>query len=608
MNRVRQLRTLAALGIGNVARVGIYRIGLRSGLHPVQRAAADIPKGPFFHAVSPRHGLPPPNLAWRDKLRWYDWKEIGHDGSPPDWFANPFSPRVHGATAQPWWRISDFANGDIKNVWEPSRFSWLVAMATEAAVGDAGALDRINAWLAAWANDNAPYLGPNWKCGQEASIRVIHLVLAALLLDQERAPLPGLVALVDAHLRRIAPTLSYAIGQQNNHGTSEATAMFIGGDFLARAGIAAGGDWSKRGRRLLENRAAALIEPDGSFSQYSVIYHRLMLDTLCFAETWRRRMDLAPFSEKLLARLRAATDWLDAMVDRTSGDAPNLGANDGARIMPLTDTGYRDFRPTLQLASVLFRRCRAIQSAGPWNDPLIWLGFPLPELASPSIGSRTFDDGGYHVLRSGRAFAVLRFPRFRFRPSQADALHLDVWHDGHNLLRDAGTFSYNDPEGQNDYFSGTGAHNTVQFDSRDQMPRFGRFLFGDWLRSHSVMPVEEADGVVEATAAYADARGAEHSRTVRLEADGFQCRDVIAGSFGSAILRWRLAPGTYALEQNRLSGGLLDLAIDVDGAAATLSLVEAWESRHYQYRTPLPCLEVKVDGPCTIVTRCRFRN
>ena len=34
-------------------------------------------------------------------------------------------------------------------------------------------------------------------------------------------------------------------------------------------------------------------------------------------------------------------------------------------------------------------------------------------------------------------------PQAPARPSQADALHLDLWHRGVNLLRDAGTFSYN---------------------------------------------------------------------------------------------------------------------------------------------------------------------
>jgi hypothetical protein len=61
---------------------------------------------------------------------------------------------------------------------------------------------------------------------------------------------------------------------------------------------------------------------------------------------------------------------------------------------------------------------------------------------------------------------------FRFRPSQADALHLDFWLAGSNVLRDAGSYSYNtEPEWLNVFPGHNASHNTVQFDDRDQMPR-----------------------------------------------------------------------------------------------------------------------------------------
>src|SRR6185437_13001172 len=120
--------------------------------------------------------------------------------------------------------------------------------------------------------------------------------------------------------------------------------------------------------------------------QYSVIYHRLMLDAFCLAEAWRRKAGLEAFSPASLARLQAATRWLDAMVERSTGVAPNIGANDGARLMPLTETAYRDFRPTLQLASVLFRGARAIEEEGPWDFPAKWLGLDIPrELLPPPV-------------------------------------------------------------------------------------------------------------------------------------------------------------------------------------------------------------------------------
>ncbi len=606
MNGRTRLRTLWALGPRNVARVARYRLALRAGLHPVQRISADPPDGPFFRPRDPRPGLPPPNRAWDDRLNWFGWHSRPLPDGAPDWHFNPFAEDRSADRDSPWWRIGDFGTGDIKGLWELSRFDWLVAYATVAAGGDAAALDRLNRWLADWFANNPPYRGANWKCGQEASIRVMHLLLAAIVLDQDRAPEPGLTAALATHLERIAPTMAYAIAQQNNHGTSEAAALFIGGDALARAGDSRGEGWSRTGRRWLEERARHLIEPDGSFSQYSVTYHRVVLDSYALAEAWRRRHDLAPFSPALRARLGAATRWLAAFVDPAGGDAPNIGANDGARLLPLTDTGYRDFRPSLQLAAALFLDARAIAAPGTWDDPLRWLGIDAPATPLPAPRSESFDDGGYHVLRAGGTAAYLRYPRFRFRPGQADALHLDLWADGRNLLRDAGSFSYNAADGSGDYFSGTAAHNTVQFDGRDQMPRLGRFLFGDWLAAEAVEPAREDGEGARAAAGYTDRWGAVHHRRVRLTSHGFVCEDEISGRFGEAVLRWRLAPGDYRLEGGRLESDHLSLAVEAQGAVPTLSLVQAPESLHYLMKADIPVLEIRVEGPCRIVTEGRF--
>ncbi|MEO5973398.1 MAG: heparinase II/III family protein, partial [Sphingomicrobium sp.] len=430
MTGLTRLTTALALGTGNIARVAAYRIGLRAGLHPVLKIAAAAPSGQFFAA---RPSRPPPGAVarqdWRDTGRWFGAHEFPA-AAPPDWHVSPFT----GGRAEAglsWHRIADFdpALGDIKAVWEASRFDWLLAMAQRAALGDRADLDRLNAWLGDWSAANPPYRGVNWKCGQEASIRVLHLALAAVLLDQAEKPLPALTALVRLHLARIAPTMGYAIGQANNHATSEAAALFVGGSWLGRAD---GARWARTGRRQLERQALRLIAADGTFSQYSLVYHRVMLDTHCLAESWRRRRGLSPFGEACLDRLRAATLWLQQLTDPGSGDGPNFGANDGARLMALTDTGFRDFRPTLQWAAALFLDRRAIAPEGPWDQLLRWLGIVSPKEPLDPPASMTFDDGGLHVLRAGRAAVYLRYPHFRFRPSQADALHLDLWVDGDN--------------------------------------------------------------------------------------------------------------------------------------------------------------------------------
>lgn len=596
-----KLRTYARLGGSSIAKVALYRLGIKSGWHPVQRLRADVATGPFLRESERRGAIPQANTAWDNAMWRFGWHRAPLPDTPPNWFSNPFSETSQPDASLDWWQIPDFGTGDIKGLWELSRFDWIVAWATKVAHDDTAALQRMNDWLADWARQNPPYKGPNWKCGQEASIRVMHLITAAWILDQDHAPETGLIELLAVHLQRIAPTISYAIGQQNNHGTSEAAALFIGGSFLSRYDRRAE-EWARQGRYWLEERAQALIEPDGSFSQYSVTYHRVILDSYALAEAWRRRRGLPEFSRRLRDRLAAATRWLDAMTDRQSGDAPNIGANDGARLLQLSGCDYRDFRPSLQLAAALFEE-RDVFGNGPWTAPLRWLSIP-DGTPAPQLESTSFCDGGYHVLRSGHALAVLRFPRFHYRPSQADALHVDLWHAGVNLLRDAGSFSYN-AEGC-EWFSGTAAHNTIEFDGRDQMPRLGRFLFGDWLEAEAVGMVDANGRRISAAAAYTDRQGCRHHREITLTPDGMTCRDTISGNFSYACLRWRLAPGSWEIQGNRVHGNGVSISVEVDDGDAALNLGTTEESRYYQQRTAIPLLSATVKRSCSLVTRVTY--
>ncbi len=601
-----KLRTYFRLGPMNLIRVGTYRIGLKTGLHPVLRIRANASSGPYF-APAQRD---PAGLVARSI--WQDTGELfGRHRFPlpvtPDWHANPFREGVRADSARRWHRIGDFdpALGDIKAVWELSRFDWLLAMAQQAALGDAKALARANRWLADWSKSNPPFRGVNWKCGQEASIRVMHLAASAIMLGQAEAPLPGLQELVLAHLRRIAPTMAYAIGQQNNHGTSEAAALFIGGSWMAQCGHADGRRWMETGRRWLERLGQDLIEPDGTFSQYSAVYQRVMLDTYSLAEVWRKRSGLPAFSGRLHARLRLAVQWLRQLTDPVNGDAPNLGANDGARLIPLSDTGFRDFRPSVQLAAGLFCGARAYSEPGLYDQPLRWFGIPLPDSLLPAMASQSFDAGGLHVLRSERAVAYLRYPRFRFRPCQSDALHLDLWVNGNNLLRDGGSFSYNSSEGESEYFSGGAAHNTVQFDGRDQMPLISRFLFAAWLKARDVETAEAGSGYIRASAGYVDDFGAMHHRTVTLGPDALSCTDKIGGDARNAVMRWRLAPGNWTIDGNTVSNGQIHIAIS-GPHAITMRIADGLESRHYLEKTALPVLEVSLPVPATVKSEIRF--
>lgn len=601
--------TLFELGLLEFLTVIVYKLLTRLSLHPVCTIEAEIPVAPFFAKSRLSESGFASVSAWDTSATLFSYLEVSME-EPPLWLINPITGDRAASKLIPWWEISDFDEsvGDIKLIWEQSRMNWVVAFAQRARNGNEGSLKRLNSWLANWIKSNPPYLGVNWKCGQEASIRVMHLCSAALILGQERNSLLGLQELIRLHLRRIAPTIHYAIAQNNNHGTSEAAALFIGGSWLDACGAPDGEKYEMLGRRWLNDRSNKLIEEDGSFSQYSMNYHRMVLDTFSIAEIWRRKLGRDKFSGGFYAKASRATSWLYQLVCPLSGDGPNLGANDGSHLLQLTDSCYRDFRPSVQLASNLFEGRQAYTASGLWDDHLAWLGIENKTLGPKQYVHCDYDSGGYKILRAaGGVCLIFRFPKFRYRPSQADAMHLDLWVDGSNLLGDAGSYSYNSTPDLSTYFSGAWSHNTVQFDDRDQMPRLGRFLFGSWLKTKQVSPIVVFDSIVNSSATYRDYRGAEHSRQIDLQSNALCISDKVKGFKTKAVIRWRLLDGAeWILRKTRnnieVSNGSSTLTVAANVTIVRAELVKGLKSLFYLQKQSVPVLEVEISSAGSIFT------
>jgi hypothetical protein len=603
LSLIQKIKTLMALGPLNLMRVGLYRLGLKLGVHPVLKIASEKPSGPYFFKV---RSYPPKDCIGR--RQWVDakWMAFGCDlegqSEIPKWNCSAYSQMSCIAPNVPWWEVSLFdANvGDIKAVWEFSRFDWVIPFAQSAAKGDAQSLELLNNWIQDWVDNCPPYMGANWICGQEASLRVLHLAMAACVMDQVEESPQGLVDLIELHLKRIDPTMSYAIGQSNNHGTSEAAALFVGGVWLSMAGHSKGKYYARKGRKWLNERAISLIEEDGTFSQYSANYHRMMLDTYSFVECWGRRFDSLVLDEKCLESVGQAAKWLWFLTDPKTGDVPNLGANDGAHILKLSDCDYRDYRGAVQLACALFLNKDAYGSVGVWVQSLKWLGIEMPSEPMGARESVSFDQGGLHLIHGPRWVSFLRYPRFRFRPSQSDALHLDVWMDGKNICPDAGSFSYNVSEEDTAYFNGAQAHNTVTFDDRDQMPRIGRFLFSNWLKPNNVTTVKTDFRTWACSAGYKDHLGATHVRALAQEPFGIVCSDTVDGFSGTAVLRWRLGGSGWVQHGNSVENERV--RISIDGPIESAEIRTGWESRYYLKKTPIEVFELTVSKACLLTT------
>ncbi|WP_180147322.1 alginate lyase family protein [Desulfoluna butyratoxydans] len=628
-------KTLLRLGPFNIIAVALYRCMLLTGLIQRMMPRQDGYIDPLFTLPGNSSTVTAESVEVDEVLHVADELLNGTCqyfgdrsfmvGSPPQWFTNPFNGHRIEDNGCHWSDGSEFDTGigDIKTIWEVSRFDWMIVYARAYRLsGDDRYFKAINDWSSDWTQENPLNCGPNWRCAQEASIRVLQTLLAAFILRQHKTPLPGLMRFVSEHCQRIFPTIYYALAQDNNHGTSEAAALYVCGAWLAKVSDTPVLKrkflkWSRTGRLLLETRVSRLIEKDGSFAQYSVNYHRVVLDTLNMVEFWRRELKLRPFSERFYSRVTGAVEWLCQLVDPYTGDAPNLGANDGARLFVLSTTGFRDYRPSVQLGGFLYKG-RALYPGGPWDESLKWLRINnVFKRVTPDRKSCVFKDGGYATLVPGNggngvSWGLVRCPIHRFRPGHADALHFDLWTAGQNVLRDAGSFGYNADSIWQSYFPGAEAHNTVQFDGRDQMPRLGRFLFGAWTEMESISDISRDNKTISWSGSYIDYRGCRHQRTVSVDSEQGYCWrivDVINGPFSYATLRWRLMPGKWVLERDVCRGELADIKVQSDQLAVRRELVQGWESKYYLNRTTLPVWEIEVGAGTTVITtEVRFKD
>jgi hypothetical protein len=608
------LTTSWKLGVANCARVAAYRLRSRAGrfrtLTPVQPLPSVGSALRSAEAIASRSSTSDDAalleaarriLAGEYRFFAHHWRSVG---SPPDWFRDAWS-QLSWPKAGAHWSVTDeFASSglDIKVIWELSRFEWAVLLARAFALtGAKEFLHTLCVWLDSWTQSNPANAGANWKCGQETSIRLLRFLEALRYIAWDPSAATAIHAFVAAHLRRIEATLSYAIGQDNNHATSEAAALWVGGHWLiangARGELASVAERAARqGQRQLVERIMRLVSSDGSFAQYSVNYHRMVLDTIAIVEAWRLSFGMATPFAACTERVLAAIEWLCAMVEPGSGAAPNLGANDGTALLISPATCYCDHRPTLQLVSCLLQRVRRFPP-GRWDDASRYWGiepqdFPL-EVSKRK--SRVFMPGGYVSIvgEEQRSWALLRVPNHRFRPSQADALHVDLWLDGENVVRDTGTYSYNAVDRWYEYFSGTRGHSTCEFDGRDQMPRLGRFLFARWLSCEELRFVDEGSSGREAVAAYTDYAGARHRRSVRLCGSRCIVQDDVSGFRQRAVIRWHLPLGRWTLSGSRLLGA--NVLIDVEGSGPfEMRTIEGWESRAYLDRQPITVLEIEM--------------
>ncbi len=393
---------------------------------------------------------------------------------------------------------SRLPHADVKYVWEAARFGWAFTLARAYFVSrDERYAQAFWEHTCRFLDANPAYQGAHWTSAQEVALRLMAFVFAwQVFADSAHstdARAQRLAQAVAQHAERLPVSLAYARSQNNNHLLSEATGLYTAALALPQHPRSA--HWRRLGWRWLNAALQRQIDRDGAYIQHSANYHRLMLQEAL----WINLLNCACGQEmpaQSASRLAAATRWLFHLLDPASGGVPNLGPNDGARVLPLSVCAFADYRPTLQAAGRAFLG-EALVAPGAWDEMSLWMGVGAAGQALPQgeeiVQKPQQTPHTLHVDEQ-HTWAYLRCARFTARPGHADQNHLDLWWRGLNLAQDAGTYLYNAASPWNNALTSALVHNTVTVNGCDQMSRAGRFLYLDWAQG-SLLERAEKDGV-----------------------------------------------------------------------------------------------------------------
>ena len=523
----KSVKAVRELGLPKLVYFGLYQAGLRTGHY---RRMTPSVQDPFngTPALQPVESLPqiPENhqrqaLAAAEAIRQGKYPLFGADLTDLDLTA--------GASPRHWTELEQQPpEYDLKYTWEPGRFGWAIALARAYAIsGDpvyaSDFWDKTQQFLVA----HPPNLGRQWQSAQEVAIRLTALVFCdrvfALAPSSTSHNRQRLWQAVAEHAQRIPPTLMYARAQNNNHLISEAAGLYTAGHYLA--GHPQASKWRQVGWRWLNWAFQHQIDAFGTYVQHSVNYHRVMLQLALFTDHLRRLVGDPDWPDATQVKLAEATRWLWALTDPETGKTPNLGANDGAYIFPLTSLEQNDFRPVVDAAAKAFLK-QDIYQQPECSEMAGWF-----DLTAPAIPiSRQPQAADMLRIESGHGRAFIHTAHYTDRPSHADQLHVDLWWRGVNVAQDPGTFQYSGPAPWDNSLVSARLHNTLTLDGQDQMTRAGRFLWLDWAQAQVLAHEIDEEGQLARVTAEHDGYkklGALVQRTLHKTDDGWQVIDQV---------------------------------------------------------------------------------
>jgi hypothetical protein len=411
-----------------------------------------------------------------------------------DWLTNPDNGFRYDINKH-WTEINDYSKdaGDIKYVWEKSRFSYLYTIIRYDYHFDEDHSSFVFHEIESWIKANPLNRGPNFKCSQEISLRILNWIFALYFYKNSSVLTENLFRKllwsIYWQLHHIYHNIHFSrITVRNNHALTETLTLYIVSTLFPQFPKAS--SWRQKGKKWFEKEINYQIYDDGTFLQFSMNYHRVAVQLL----TWAIKiadLNKDTFNSQVYDKAYQSLNFLYQCQEDDNGHLPNYGSNDGALFFKLSGNDYRDYRPQLNALHILLTNKSLYKET---YEDTHWYGKsknPNLEPLKKQMGGSRFETGGYYLIREAETLTFIRCGKHNDRPAHADNLHVDIWYKGKNIFLDGGTYKYNASDEELKYFMGTASHNTVILDNHDQMLKGARFIWYYWSQAMNVRLKEE---------------------------------------------------------------------------------------------------------------------
>lgn len=493
--------------------------------------ACDRPRGPSF---APADSV----FAFG---RW--WPMPKDRAGSPDWTKDPIT-----GTVWPGRRRTDRIPiraeerpGDVKLVWEPSRFLHAFDRVHDGEEGE----NQVARDISSWVEQTRLNRGVHWDNGLEAALRALSWIYADAILTQRgnarwlQVRL-GVLTALRHHAEFIEATIDPG---EYNHLVGDALGLLaIGASYPGMKGAQG---WLERGRDVLRGEVSRQVLRDGGHAERAPAYARFVADIYLVASLVLRPIDVHE-SEALARVSRSILENL-LLQAGPSGTLPGYGDDDGAQVLWPCEPESR-----LAISAGL------VGARLDWSEGLRSVGTDssharvqeiasrlLPAEEAKRIDHRTrgagervgqesvvLEETGVVVGRTPSSWALSRCGSAGV--GRGGHAHMDqlsvLWEStsGWSLV-DPGTPTYNASDVIREESTSTRAHNSVSIDGHSQAERTGRFA---WNRLPCAMLGEAADHPwgweAEGVVTYSTASGqVRHKRRVALRDTALVLRDSI---------------------------------------------------------------------------------